>query len=319
LNGIIGGNKRKRDKMMIQKFITIVIVFNFVFPYRCISQETSFNEIRAFDYLIKQCDFGPRNPGSRGHSSCRDFLIDELKKFSSSVVRQDFSYFDQELKKSIIMSNIIASFPSKKNSSEWVILSAHWDTRPRADKDKDPEKRDMPILGANDGASGVAVLLEIANILSQVEPQYSVDIVLFDGEDYGKEGDYDNYLLGSRYYAKNPIRDKYSFGFLLDMIGDKNLRIPKERFSYEYLPDLTNKTWKKAQALGIRQFVNIVGEEIFDDHQVLIEAGIPIIDIIDFDYSRYWHTTLDTPDKCSKRSLKAVGDLITAILYEGFE
>jgi len=298
----------------------IICFFVTAFVFKAVSdaQERTFDETRAFEYLEKQCEFGPRNPGSEGHAACRSYLISELKKFTPQVIRQDFTHYDEELKKSIVMSNIIASFPSSKDVSEWVMLCAHWETRPRADRDRNPENRNLPIFGANDGASGVAVLLEIANLISRYEPLYNVDIVLFDGEDYGREGDYDNYLLGSRYFVKHKKRDSYSFGILLDMIGDKNLRIPKENYSHEFLPELTDKIWKRARSLGIRQFVDRIGDEIFDDHHILIQAGIPVVDIIDFEYEPYWHTLRDTPDKCSPKSLKAVGDLLVAILYQGW-
>ncbi|NVM00808.1 MAG: M28 family peptidase, partial [Candidatus Helarchaeota archaeon] len=194
------------------------------------------------------------------------------------------------------------------------ILCAHWDTRPRADRDKIPENRNKPILGANDGASGTAVLLELSRIMSKFPPPITIDAVFFDGEDYGEEGNLDEYFLGSRYFSKNPPYQGYECAILLDMIGDRDLRIQKEEFSNYHFPDLVNDIWNRARKLGIKQFDQSIYGEILDDHRILAEIGIPSIDIIDFDY-QYWHTIQDTPDKCSSESLKAVGEVIIDYIY----
>jgi Zn-dependent M28 family amino/carboxypeptidase len=200
------------------------------------------------------------------------------------------------------------------------LLCAHWDTRPRAEQDPDKSKRNKPILGANDGASGVAVLLELASLLRTKAPPIGIDIALFDGEDYGAEGDHANYLLGSRYFAKNrPSSYLPRFGVLLDMVGDKNLELPKEGFSVRYAPGVVNLVWSTARELGISQFVDAAGEDIIDDHLPLNEAGIPTIDLIDFNYpdptNRFWHTHQDIPENCSPESLEAVGAVLVHVLY----
>ena len=217
------------------------------------------------------------------------------------------------MKKEIVLTNIIANFyPEEK---ERIHLCAHWDTRPWADQDPKIENQTKPILGANDGASGVAILLELAHILSQKKPKYGVDLVFFDGEDYGKKGNLKDFCLGSSFFAKNLEGYKPKFGILLDMVGDKDLNIYKEQYSYTYAPDIVDFIWGKAKKLKLNSFQNQTRYSLWDDHMPLILAGIPTVDIIDFDYP-YWHTTEDTPDKCSAQSLETVGRLLIAILYD---
>jgi len=276
--------------------------------FRAEATSPEFDAEHAFQYLVRQCEFGPRNPGSNGHENARKYLISELKQYSKEVVAQEFEYSDKQ--KSVKLTNIIARFGKK--GGEKILLSAHWDTRPFAEHDANPEKRNTPILGANDGASGVAVLLEIAKILKSNSPENEVFIVLFDGEDYGKNTD--EMFLGSRYFAKNMAQWKPDYGILLDMIGDKELDLPIEQLSFRAAPDLTRKVWQTANDLGLRAFHPQLGPAVMDDHVSLIEAGVPCIDIIDFDYP-YWHTTEDTPDKCSAESLATVGKLILALIY----
>ena len=210
------------------------------------------------------------------------------------------------------MNNIIAEFGS--SHSETLLLAAHWDTRPIADKEPDKDVQLNPILGANDGASGVAVLLEIARILKLKPPPRRIVIVLFDGEDYGKSTD--QMFFGSRYFAKNMGKWKPDYGILLDMIGDKDLEIPIEQYSWFANREYTDSIWKRAIELGLAPFQRRIGPAIMDDHVPLIEVGIPMVNIIDFDYP-YWHTLEDTVDKCSPKSLEIVGKLVVNIIYEG--
>lgn len=267
-----------------------------------------FDAEHAFQYLTRQCEFGPRNPGSNGHENAKKYIISELKQYSKEVVTQEFEYSDKQ--KLLKLTNIIARFGKK--GGEKILLSAHWDTRPFAEHDVNPEKRDIPIIGANDGASGVAVLLEVARTLKAKPPENEIFIVFFDGEDYGKNTN--EMFLGSRYFASNMAQWKPDYGILLDMIGDKELDLPIEQISFRAAPDLTQKVWQTAKDLGLDAFHPQLGPAIMDDHVPLIEAGVPCIDIIDFDYP-YWHTTEDTPDKCSAESLGTVGKLILALIY----
>ena len=270
----------------------------------------------AFAYLVKQTDFGPRNPNSEGHEACLKFLEETLRRSAHQVRLQHFTHrgYGEEL----WLTNVIASF--RPELQDRVLLCAHWDTRPRAERDANGLRRNQPILGANDGASGVAVLLHLADLMKASPPPLGVDIVLFDGEDYGVEGDLSNYLLGSRIFvSEKPSDYRPRFGILLDMVGDKVLELPKEQNSIHLAPGIVELVWNKARELGIKPFASKVGEAIFDDHLPLNEAGIKTIDIIDFNYpdetNRFWHTHNDVPENCSAESLEAVGTVLTHIVY----
>jgi len=276
-----------------------------------------FSGREAFRFLTRQTDFGPRNPGSKGHARCLAYLEQTLRGLADSVRLQAFSHTGYDGAQ-LQLTNIIASF--RPASAARILLCAHWDSRPRADRDPDAKRRDEPILGANDGASGVAVLLHIATLLKARPPWVGVDIVLFDGEDYGLEGDTGNYLLGSRHFAQTASRTVTPrFGILLDMVGDAALELPREGFSVRYAPDVVNEVWSAARSLGVTEFVDYLGGEIIDDHLPLNEAGIRTINIIDFNYPdpthRYWHTHDDTPERCSPESLEAVGTVVTHVVY----
>ncbi|CUS96522.1 Peptidase family M28 [Candidatus Kryptobacter tengchongensis] len=270
-----------------------------------------FNENSAFEYLKKQVSFGPRVPNSNAHEECKNFLINEISKYADAVNVQEFTH--SYLGKNFKLSNIIASFNLK--SGFRILLCAHWDSRPYADEEREASKRIQPVPGANDGASGVAVLLEIARILKDNPAPIGVDIVFFDGEDLGIAGDLDNFCIGSKYFAKNkPVNYLPQFGILLDMVGDKELQIFKESNSVKYAPDVVNYVWGIARELGISEFRDEIKYNVYDDHIPLNEAGIRTIDIIDFDYP-YWHTTEDTPDKCSPQSLGKVGKVLLNVIY----
>ncbi|MDD8016947.1 MAG: M28 family peptidase [Bacteroidota bacterium] len=277
-------------------------------------QSPSFDGNKAFKYLTTQTDFGPRNVNSVGHQKCLDYLTAELKKNADKVTLQSFT--EKGYNETLRLTNIFASF--KPLEHRRILLIAHWDTRPRAEMDADKENRSKPIPGANDGASGVAVLLELASILKDNPPPIGVDILLTDGEDYGnseKDGSTDLYFLGARYFAKNkPASYTPQFGILLDMIGDRDLQIPLEQNSMRFAPTVMNIVWSTAEEIGVTQFVPIPGESISDDHLLLNEVGIPTIDLIDFQYP-YWHTTQDTPDKCAPESLEAVGKVLSALIF----
>jgi hypothetical protein len=272
----------------------------------------------AFNYLTAQTDFGPRNPGSPGHQQCLTYLQMEMQKFADAVNTQHFTLngYDGEV---LNLTNVISSF--NLQATKRVLLIAHWDTRPRADNEKDPKKQNTPILGANDAASGVAVFLEMARRFKAVPPPIGVDILFVDGEDYGKEGDTEKYLLGAKYFADHmPQGFSPAFGILLDMIGDKTLEIKKEQYSMKYAPDVVSLVWGTAHELGVAQFSDDVQPAVIDDHLPFNEAGIKTIDLIDFNYpdssNRYWHTSEDTPDKCSAESLEAVGKVLMQVIYQ---
>ena len=292
-----------------------LLFFFYVILSACQSQSASpiFDKQRAFQNLEKQCAFGPRYPGSPGHLAARDYLVAELRKSSDKVRTQSFPSVNHLANSRAQAYNVIASFGS---GNPQLILCAHWDTRPKADQDPNPENQEQPVLGANDGASGVAVLLELARIFKLKPPPYAIDIVFFDAEDMGRRSHSDEFLQGSRYFAKNKAFNyKPNAAILLDMVGDSDLQIYIEQNSQTYAPDLVDRVWTKAEELNQSGFVREVRHMITDDHLSLLQVGIPAIDLIDYDYP-YWHTVEDTPDKCSPESLEKVAQVLLAYIYE---
>lgn len=284
-----------------------------LFSVSCSAGPPRFDEKNAYQYLLRQCEFGPRVPGSEGHRACLAFLKQELSKYADRVIEQQFQHTFGAERRAALMTNLIANFWSQKTKR--VLLCAHWDTRPWADYDPDPRNRRTPVLGANDGASGVAVLLEIARLLKEHEPRYGVDIVLFDAEDCGQEGDEQSWAVGARYFSRT-IAPGYRpvFGILLDMVGDRDLEIYIEQTSYDNAREVVDLVWTRAQQLGVTEFIRRPKYRLVDDHLPLLDVGIRCIDIIDYDYP-YWHTLQDTPDKCSAESLGKVGRVVVDVLY----
>ncbi|MEO8399014.1 MAG: M28 family peptidase [Ignavibacteriaceae bacterium] len=280
-----------------------------------------FNSENAYDYVEEQTKFGPRNPNSIGHQKTLNYLKNTLSQFADEVQLQSFIYkgYDEVLN----LTNIIAKFnPDKKNR---ILLCAHWDTRPRAEHAKDESKKNLPIIGANDGGSGVGVLLETARILKQNKIDYGVDIVLFDGEDYGKENDLNNYCLGSKYFAANYYKTSYPvFGILFDMVGDKEAVFPKEGHSLQFASEVINQFWNSAELKSSSIFLQEEKPPVYDDHVPLNQAGIKTIDIIDGDLigadspnerRNYWHSHDDTMQNIGKETLQQVGDVLVYFLY----
>ena len=277
------------------------------------AQTPVFDGDKAFDLLVKQCDFGPRVPGSKAHTLCQAYLTAALKELADEVITQPFMFRYGVPTKTVTATNIYAKFQPKNPNR--VLVCAHWDSRPWADKDPNPANHNKPVLGANDGASGVAVLLELARLLHDVPPAIGVDLVLLDAEDAGQYDDNDSWAVGSRQFVQHFGYMLYpKYGILLDMIGDADLTIYQEAFSTQYARPVVDKVWGAAQQLGIDCFVPQVRFSVFDDHIAFLSAGIPCIDLIDFDYPA-WHTTNDTPDQCSPVSLEKVGRLLTHLIY----
>ena len=193
-----------------------------------------------------------------------------------------------------------------------MLLGAHYDSRPWADRDTGAA-RELPVPGANDGASGVAVLLEVAELLAQWDPGIGVDLVFFDGEDYGKEDDLGFYLLGSRHFVRSMGGYRPQAMLLLDMVGDADLRIPMEGNSLQAAPGLTSLVFAVADSLGVTQFDPVPGPAILDDHVPFLRERIPAVDLIDFEYPP-WHTTADLPEACSPQSLEAVALVVLHVL-----
>lgn len=288
----------------------------------------AFNADSAYMFVKKQVDFGPRVPNTAAHKNAGDFFIAQFKTYGAVVKVQEFTATTFDRTK-VNLRNIIASFnPEKKKR---VLLAAHWDTRPFADKDK--EKPNASLDGANDGASGVGVLLEVARAISKQPTDVGVDIILFDGEDWGEKtatnppplpnGLESWWCLGSQHWAKNKHIGGYtaSYGILLDMVGAKNARFGFEALSLDYASGVVDKVWKSAAKLGFSGvFVNIKDGQVIDDHLfVNVHAKIPMIDIVSYDdtgsFGDYHHTQKDNMSIIGKETLYAVGQTLLQVIY----
>jgi hypothetical protein len=291
------------------------------FKMNKVSAFPAFNADNAFGGVEKIVALSPRDPNSAGHEKVLQYLSVELKKYCDDLQFQSFDYpgYNTTLK----LTNLIAKFnPSAKKR---IFICVHWDSRPRADQDKDEKLKDKPILGANDGASGMGVMLELARVLKSSKVKYGVDLIFFDGEDYGKESDLNNYCLGSKYFAQAVQQDyKPVFGILLDMVGDKEAVFRKEGNSVAYAPEVTDMIWNMARTSGSSLFSDEKGSPIYDDHIPLNEAGIKTVDIIDIDLvganttnprRKYWHTQGDDMSNISKEALRQTGETLVRMLY----
>ena len=287
----------------------------------------NFDPDSAFYFVKLQTDFGPRVPNTEAHKRCALFLQNKLESYCDRVIVQSFAantYDDTKING----KNIIGSFFPEKE--ERILLAAHWDSRPFADNDPNPANRDKPIDGANDGASGVAVLLEIARQLKDNNPEVGVDIIFFDAEDWGTpsgqniEGDW--WCLGSQHWAKNPHVPNYkaNYGILLDMVGAPNAKFMQEGISLRFAARIVAKVWAKAYQLGYKDyFVNIASNEITDDHLYVIKlAKIPMINIVHQDnttrtgFNPTWHTLQDNISNIDKHTLYVVGTTVLGVVLD---
>ncbi|MBQ8360678.1 MAG: M28 family peptidase [Bacteroidaceae bacterium] len=289
----------------------------------------SFNADSAYRYVEEQVAFGPRTPDSDAHHACGDWLVAQLEAFGAVVTEQcdKVTAFDG---KQLPMRNIIGAF--QPDNRKRILLCAHWDCRPWADNDPDKKNHHTPVDGANDGASGVGVLLEVARQIQQTQPSIGVDIIFFDVEDYGvpqflpevdSEG---SWCLGSQYWASSPHVPDYNarFGILLDMVGGKDATFFYEGFSKHYAPAIADKVWEKAHQSGFGQyFPKQAGGYVTDDHLPINRiARIPCIDIIpmmvDCELSSFgdtWHTVNDNMEHIDRNTLKAVGQTVLEVIY----
>jgi len=257
--------------------------------------------------------FGPRIPGTPGHERTGDWILAHLRATADSVAIQSFTHVTRR-GASLHLRNFLARF--RPTVSERVLLLAHWDTRPRADQSPNLGQQRLPVPGANDGASGVALLLGLADVLKAKPPAVGVDLLLVDGEDYGDFAtDSNDVLIGSRYFAGHqPSGYPPLFAVLFDMVADKDQQFYYEGNSQAVAPEVVDRVWRTAADLGYgRVFLPGVKPTLIDDHVALQKAGIHAIDVVDFDYP-YWHTTEDTIDKVSAASLQVVGDVAVALV-----
>ncbi|GJM33116.1 MAG: glutamine cyclotransferase [Saprospiraceae bacterium] len=291
-----------------------------------------FEKDSAYAHVVKQLEFGPRVVNSEGHQATKNWLVNKFKSYNIKVIEQNFkatAYTGEVLNG----TNIIAQYnPQSRNR---ILLAAHWDTRHIADSPLSKDRQNEPILGADDGASGVAVLLEVARHLEANPVDIGVDIVLFDAEDYGESKEQyanateerkglNSWALGSQHWSKNVHTSGIQYGILLDMVGAKGARFPKEGYSMQFAPEVVNKIWKLAKQMGYSDyFHDAKGGGITDDHFfVNTIAGIKMIDIINLPinsdnkgFGSHWHTHNDNLEVIDKRSMNAVGQVLLAVIY----
>lgn len=276
----------------------------------------------AAAYVKAQCDFGPRVPNTTAHTLCGDWLLEQLNRRGATVTAQQatLTTFDGTI---LNARNIIAQF--NPDSTYRILLTAHWDCRPWADSDPDPAKHHLPVMGANDGASGVGVLLEIARLIALQNPSIGIDIIFFDAEDWGTNNDDDSWALGTQYWAQHQHTQNYApaYAILLDMVGAPGASFQREYFSMAFAPGVVNNVWATAHAAGYGNFFkNSDGAAITDDHLFVNKAGIKCIDIVDYrsdddgGFFEQWHTTADTFDNIDPATLKAVGQTLTNLIYQ---
>lgn len=271
-----------------------------------------FDGDRAFAYLQQQVTFGPRIPNTPAHEQTGDWILTRLRATADTVSVIAFKHATRR-GDTLHLRNFLARF--RPQAAERVLFLAHWDTRPHADQSASPAGRRLPVPGANDGASGVAVLLGVADALKANAPASGVDLLFVDGEDYGNFADTNDVLIGSRYFAAHqPPGYPPLYAVLFDMVGDKTLDIYYEGNSQAVAPEVVDRVWRTARDLGYgRTFLPGVKHTLIDDHVSLQRAGVHAIDVVDFDYP-YWHTTDDTVDKVSAASLQIVGDVAVALV-----
>lgn len=284
------------------------------------SCQVQFRADSAYNHIVAQCDFGPRTPGSEAHRLCGDWIVERFGALGLRVEEQKASLTMWD-GSSFECRNIIAHYGPE--SATPIVICAHWDARPWADADPDETKHTQPVMAANDGASGVAVMLELARLLPQVCPDRAVDFVCFDLEDYGSDEHEGSFAMGAQHWASHNTT-AYEWGILLDMVGGKDAQFRYEGFSMHYAPWLVARTWDAARTAGFAQFFPTQdGGFITDDHGPMNEAGIPTIDIIPYyqqagvsSFGPTWHTTHDTPENISRETLRAVGQTLVQLLHQ---
>ncbi|MCX6998983.1 MAG: M28 family peptidase [Candidatus Sumerlaeota bacterium] len=278
----------------------------------CVASDSGveFDGTRAFEILKRQCDFGPRVAGSPASRLCMEFIEKELRQYGLTITRQYFTASSRLQGGVVTGVNIIGLYQGERPTSELLALSAHWDTRPIAERDPNPALRRRPIIGANDGASGVAVLCEIARVLKERRYPGRILFLFFDLEDAGLPGTMEEWCLGSQYFASHSLQDYHiTAGINFDMVGDRELNVKPDRLSMEHARKMTGDFFQLAQRRAPYHYSTIPQDFVLmDDHAPFLKRGIPWVDIIDFDYP-YWHTHEDTPDKCSPISLQIIGNV----------
>ena len=289
---------------MLRTLLLVLLIASILFhvPETWTDSRPLFNGNEAYTHLVQQCKFGPRPPGSANLNLCRDYITNRLEAFGWNVVFQHFTY------RGVRCVNLVARWPLRGGDAS-VLLGAHYDTRPKADNDPNPTYRDRPIIGANDGASGVAILMELARALP-TDVRSDVELVFFDAEDSGMINGWD-WIVGSTHYVKQLSTERKKeirSMILLDMVGGEDLRFSRELYSSKTLQD---KIWSIAHEMDYDHiFLDKPGAYIIDDHRPFLDVGIESLDLIHYPMPWYWHTIEDTQDKCSRTSLEIVGGVL---------
>ncbi|MCE9603061.1 MAG: M28 family peptidase [Gemmatimonadetes bacterium] len=276
---------------------------------------SEFDAVAAHGYVEKQVAFGPRVPGTPAHKAMGDWLIAEMRRRADTVIVQEWTHTSSDGKR-LPMRNVLARF--RPTDPKRVLYLAHWDTRPRSDKETDPVLAARPVPGANDGGSGVAILFGVADALKKVPPTVGVDLLFVDGEDYGSFDTGTDVLIGAKYFAEHLPEPGYQpmLGVLWDMVGDADPVFEQEAYSVQAAPEVVQRVWTTAQRLGHGSvFSNREGLAITDDHVPLNAAGLRVIDVIDLDYP-WHHMTGDTPDKVVTSTLGIVGAVAITVIRD---
>lgn len=276
---------------------------------------TIFDGVVALGYVETQLGFGPRIPGSDGARRAGDWILEQMRARSDTVIVQEWTHTTVSGQR-LPMRNFLARI--RPGDATRVLYVAHWDTRPFSDDAESSADRKLPVPGANDGASGVALLIALADALKKTPPTVGVDLLLVDGEDYGDFAKLQDVLIGSTWFADHLPAPDYRpiFGVVWDMIGDRDLNIKHEGWSVQQAPEVVSRVWQKAAALGYSAYFTPQSQgNVTDDHVPLLKKGLRVIDVIDIDFGDH-HKPTDTLDKVSARSLQIVGDVALSLLTE---
>jgi Zn-dependent M28 family amino/carboxypeptidase len=279
----------------------------------CSERERQFDATRAFAHLAEQVAQGPRVPGTDAHRRTFALLHDHLRERADRVTVHRFVTSSPLDSTEVELSSLVAVFA--EDEPVRLLFGAHWDSRPICDRETDEELRRLGVPGANDGASGTAVLLEVATALAADPPRVGVDLAFFDGEDMGREGEALTYALGSRRFVRDFPDYRPVLVVILDMVGRRGLRIPKESNSVLGAARAVERIWSLGEEIGCSVLVDSLGPPIVDDHVPFLEVGIPAVDLIDL-ADPAWHTRRDVVENCAPQSLGEVGELVLAIIRE---
>ena len=330
-----GGNRRdpgrrRRIALLVAAVLGTVALAVWLVP-RLLSDRPDFDGAAALAHVEAQTALGPRVPGTEAHAAFRELALGHFRPLAAAAAEQTFTYRDQTDTARVWTGyNLVASFQPELGRR--VMLAAHYDSRPTADQDPDVSRRAEPVMGANDGASGVAVLMELARLFHEAPPPVGVDLVLFDLEDMGTGAEQQDstaagslegpergknpYAIGSEFFAQQNAAYRPAYGVLLDMVCAPDARFPIEGHSQLYARPVVERVWAAAERAGaMPPFTRDAGGAVIDDHIAFLRRGIPVIDIIQQPFPAVWHTTSDTADACSAETLGAVGRTLVELIY----